>query len=346
MRYSLLSRFQGTLLAAAVGAELGTCRQLKQSLAAVEANSHDQGMSPVTFVTLRDGRSKSTIGQSSASLPSPWVSAATSCAHMLIQTGGSWNELEMAAIGVRLCTARMAAGQRMERSHTPFIAAESTLATLPITLFFHENEAKQQRLLTQTVQLWQCPLGTEAGLVAMSYAIAQALQGRLEPLTLVPQTVTYLKQSTANSTPLLLDLVDALEQVQTLLQQGAGLHTTIEQLRARANHLGNRAIALAFYCCLSTPDELPLALLRAVRSGEAAPIVCALTGALSGAHNSLNGLPLAWRVGSSTRSSGRLSDQAMNQLAAQLFAVWSGGYALTTSTNRLTIAAPGGIRPR
>jgi hypothetical protein len=349
MRYSLLSRFQGTLLAAAMGDELETYRQSRRLkrplLTRTDASDRGQGPLPTTPAKLTDGHSEVATRQTIASTPSRWVSAAISCLQMLTQTG-RWNELEMAAIGVRLGAARTSSGTGLEQPRTPLIAAEYILATLPIALFFHENKARQQQLLVQTVQLWQCPPGAEAGLLAVGYAIAQALQDRLEQLTLVPQTITYLQQSTANPPPPLLDLMDALEQVQILLQQGAGLHTAIEQLRARATHLSNRAIALAFYCCLSTPDDLHLALLRAACSGDAAPVVCALTGALSGAHNSLTGLPLVWRVGSSKPSLGGVSDQEMNQLAAQLFAVWSGGYAPTTSTTRFAIAAPGGIRPR
>ena len=344
MRYSLLSRFQGALLGAALGNELGDSSWSGQRLAPEGKRAAGQGalLVPATLAHWHPGiTSEKSLSSTCAS---PWGSAATSCAHALVRTG-RWNELEMAAIGVRFAAGRMAADTVLEQPRASLIAAECTLATLPIALFFHDNASKQQQRLVETVRLWQCPPGTEAGLLAVGYAIAQALQDRVEQLSLVPQTITYLKQSTANPTAPLLDLMDALEQVQALLQQGAGLLTAIEQLRVRGTHLGNRAIALAFYCFLSTPDELHLAVLRAARSGEAAPLVCALTGALSGVHNSLSGLPLAWRMGGSIRLWG-VSEQEMHQLAAHLVGVWSGVYDPEAATNAVAIAAPGVIRPR
>ncbi|PSB28114.1 ADP-ribosylglycohydrolase family protein [Stenomitos frigidus] len=348
MRYSLLSRFQGTLLAAALGDALGAYSRLRQPLKPEGVSASNQEASPLAPVNLAAWHPGIMPGGSASSTPStPWGNAAISCARVLVQAG-RWNELEMAAIGVRLAADRMAMSAVLDRPHSPiaFIAAESALAMLPVTLFFHDNEPSQQQRLVQTANLWRCPPGTEAGALAFSYAIAQLLQDRLDRLALVPQTVAYLKQSTANPTALLLDLMHTLEQAQTLLQQGAGLHMAIEQLRARATHLDSRAIALAFYCFLSTPNDLTLSLLRAARSGVIAPVVCALTGALSGAYNSLNGLPLAWSAGSPMPLLWGLSDQEMNQLVAHLFAVWSGVYDTATATNRFAIAAPGVIRPR
>jgi ADP-ribosylglycohydrolase len=252
----------------------------------------------------------------------------------------------MAAIGVRLAADRLAVGAALGKPRASLKAAEGALATLPIALFFYDSEIRQQQLLVQTVQLWQAPPDGEAGLLAIGYAIAQVLKERLERLTLLPQILAYLKQSTAKPTASLLNLTKTLEQVQTLLQHGAGLYAAIEQLRAVTTQSESRAIAIAFYCFLSTPDDLRLSLLRAARSGEVAPAACALTGALSGAHNSLNGLPLSWRINSSIPLLWGLSSEEMNQLAARLFAVWSGVYASGTVTNASAIAAPGVIRPR
>ena len=347
MRYSLLSRFQGTLLAAAAGDALGAYGWLGQRLTTKGSDALDQGALSLTATNLADWHPGITIRHSGASAYSaPWGSAATSCARVLVQAG-RWNELEMAAIGVRFTADRMAtAAPGHPRTGPSLVAAECVLATLPLALFSHDDISRQQQQLIQTVHLWRCPPGTEAGLLAVGYASAQVLQERLDRLTLIRQTITYLKQSTANSTAPLLDLMDTLEQVQRLLQQGAGLHTAIERLRARATYLDSTAIALAFYCFLSTPNDLHLSLLRAARSGDIAPVVCALTGALSGAYNSLHSLPLAWRTGNPTALLWGLSDQEMKQLAADLFAVWSGVYNPATATNILAIAAPGVIRPR
>lgn len=356
MRYSLLSRFQGTLLAAALGEALGAYGQLGQRSTAKSRTALPQGTLPLTVAHLADWHPGITIKHSSALTDSsPWGSAAISCARLLVQMG-RWSELEMAAIGLRLAADSMAtAAPGQTRTGRAFVSAECALATLPVALFSHDDVSKQQPLLLQTINLWRCPPSTEAGLLAVGYAIAQVLQERVDRFTLVPHTITYLKhylkQGTANPTAPLLDLIDTLKQVQALLQQGAGLHTAIERLRARSTNGDSTAIALAFYCFLSTPDDLQLSLLRAARSGELAsgelaPVTCALTGALSGAYNSLNGLPLAWRTGNPMAVLWGLSDPEMKQLATHLFAVWSGVYNPGTATNRLAIAAPGVIRPR
>ena len=222
-------------------------------------------------------------------------------------------------------------------------AAELTIATLPLALFFHDDQNRQQQRLLQTVQLWRCLPDVEPGLLAVGYAIAQALQDCLEPQTLLPQIITYLKQSTASQSTPLLELIGTLEQTQTLVKQGAGLYTAINQLQVR-QQTGNEAIALAFYCFLSTPCDLRLALLRAARCGDAAPVIAALTGALGGAYQGIGGLPLAW-VATDSHLWG-ITDTALHELADHLFAAWSGVYAPAGRMAVAAFAAPGVIRPR
>ncbi|MBC7972314.1 MAG: ADP-ribosylglycohydrolase family protein [Verrucomicrobia bacterium] len=346
MRYSLSSRFQGTLLTAALGAELGTYGCLEHphtKEGTCDLEPEGSSSTPASLAGWHPGLMSSL----KASTPIPWGEAAVQCARVLVHAG-RWNEFEMAAIGVRLTAGRLTTGAILaqSRSREASSTAEYALAALPLALFFYEDEAKQRQLLLQTAKLWQAPPGAEAGLLAVGYAIAQVLKDRLERLMLVPQTIAYLKQSTANPTDILLDLIETLEQAQALLGQGAGLYAAIEQLRAKAAYSGNEAMALAFYCFLSTPDELHLSLLRAARFREAASVVCALTGALSGAHNSLNGLPLAWRIDSPLPLLWDLSNVELKQLAAQLFAVWSGLYDPATPLPTSAIEAAGVIRPR
>lgn len=344
MRYSLLSRFQGTLLAAALGEELGNYSWLGSSLKQDSRQNAGPAASPLTPANLASWHPGCTAKRQS-SPSAPWGKAAVACARATVQLG-HWNELEMAAIGVQLAATATHDGLAQARVQGVFSAAECAIATLPLALFFYDNELMQQQVLRQTVQLWQLPPGSEGGLLAIGYAIAQALRDRLEPLTLVPQTIAYLKRSTANPTSTLLDLIEKLGQTQALIQQGEGLHTAIEQLRAKSGRGGDDAIALAFYSFLSTPDDARLSLLRAARCREAAPIVCALTGALSGSHNSLNGLPLAWRTESPLPLPWELSNVELSQLATHLFAVWSGVYHPAMLLPTLAIAAPGVIRPR
>ncbi|MBW4471126.1 MAG: ADP-ribosylglycohydrolase family protein [Stenomitos rutilans HA7619-LM2] len=347
MRHPLLSRFQGTLLASALGEALGTYSRSQQALQRKGIREAEQKLPAPTPTTLLGWYPGLTFNLNMPTVPAPWGNAAVKCARALVRTG-SWNELEMAAIGVQLAADRVAtsASLAQPRSRKAFISAEYALATLPLTLFFYENEPKQQQILRQTVQLWQSPSSFEAVSLAVGYAIAQGLNEQMERLTLLPRTIDYLKRSTAKPTDTLLDLMGALEQTQTLLQQDPGLHTVINRLRTHTTHSCHEAIALAFYCYLSCFDDLHLSLLRAARCGEAASVVCALTGALSGSHHGLSGLPLAWRLDRPLLLLGELSNLEVCHLATHLFTVWSGSYNQSTSQPSIAIAAPGLLRPR
>ena len=344
MRYSLLSRFQGTLLAAALGHELAAYNRSRQAI----AKSRTDGLEQAAWLAASLANWHPGFECESASFRQPSLGGrvAISCARALVSPGG-WHEQTLAAIGGEFALSGaetvVAMGIRSGDVVPETIAAELAIAILPLALFFHEDENRQQQRLLQTVKLWSCSLAVRGGLLAVGYAIAQALQDRLEPRTLLPQTITYLKQSTASQLTALPELIDTLEQAQTLVKQGAGLYTAINQIQVRSP-TGNEAIALAFYCFLSTPCDLRLALLRAARCGEAAPVIAALTGALGGAYQGIGGLSLAWQLATGSHLWG-IADTALHALAAQLFAAWSGVYA-PAGRIAAAIAAPGIIRPR
>lgn len=266
-------------------------------------------------------------------------------------------------------------------------ASELTLAVLPITLFFHENKVRLREKLAATLAVWQPPQSEPKPVLtaetlttfAIGYAIAQALKNQLDPRTLIPKTITYLGVDTPLSTLLL--------EVQVLLEQGAGLETVVAQVCRSAanfpktqtrdssladedqNQAGKRRLnptdliptALAFYCFLSTVENLHLAIVRAIRTGYEAQLTGALTGALAGAYNSTAGIPAEWR--SAVGAFGNLSLETQAQtsvlwgdrkgtdlftLATRLLAVWSGVYDPSASGNTevtsLVVTAPHVIR--
>ncbi len=139
------------------------------------------------------------------------------------------------------------------------------------------------------------------------------------------------------------------EQVQRLLDEQAGLETACDRVSTNSDH--DAAIALAFYCFLSTPYDLRLALLRAAQTGPCAPLVGALTGALSGAFNSLSGIPIDWQLALDAWeiSSEEITTQPeLLNLANCLLARWSGVYEPLTFSKEFgqvpAIAAPQVIR--
>ncbi|MBK1987473.1 ADP-ribosylglycohydrolase family protein [Sphaerospermopsis aphanizomenoides BCCUSP55] len=234
------------------------------------------------------------------------------------------------------------------------------LATLPVAVFFHEDTIKLKQNLLQVLQIWDTdPMVTDAALV-IGYAIAQSLTETLDPLTFIPQTISFLEKTT---TPIPQNLL----KVDKLLAQGAGLQQVQNELIKQKELCSH--ITLAVYCFLSSLEDFRLTLLRVSanfseqESGSLGlQTRSALAGALSGAYNSTTGIPVNWQVLFSANNSPIWKQNSffqMLELADQLVAVWSGLYNLTSNTKELTevgcgmngdtlsvYTAPSVIRPR
>jgi hypothetical protein len=234
---------------------------------------------------------------------------------------------------------------------------EIILATLPVAIFFHENTIKLRDNLLLVLQLWPDDPVLKDVVLAVGYAIAQSLTEKLNPVTFIPDTISFVGKTQS-------DLPETLAKINVLLTQQA----TLEKVRTEVNKLEtvSNNLAIAFYCFLSTLEDFQLTVLRAAQKekpGQASSI-SAIAGALSGAYNSTGGIPITWQnLFLSTNS----SEQAFRhfaqilKLADALVAVWSGVYNLAPDANKLTgeegvmsleldipsiFAAPRVIRPR
>ena len=231
---------------------------------------------------------------------------------------------------------------KFDEEPMPKTAAETTIALLPIALFFHEDRSKLWQMLKQA--MWQHSTIAQQESFAVGCAIADALQEKLDPRTLIPTILTDIKSLGKDETDIL-----QLEQVQRLLDEQAGLETALDRLTTISDN--DAAIGLAFYCFLSTPHDLRLALLRAAQTGTRSPIVGALTGALSGAFNSMSGIPINWQLALNsweTPSGQMVAQSDLLDLADCLLASWSGVYNPLISSKEFrqvaAIAAPQVIR--
>ncbi|UBF26651.1 ADP-ribosylglycohydrolase family protein [Kovacikia minuta CCNUW1] len=310
MRYSLLSRFQGALLGAALGDRLGFEFQKQPSHLNYGKTAIDYAEALIHW----GGQNGLGLGQTNHQFSAPEK-----------QSQSPLNQAQL------------------------MMAAEWAIATLPIALFFHDDEIKLQQTL-QTLVNGQGYGGLQGGVLTSGFAIAQALQERLKPLDLIPRTIAYLqRESTPTDSDS--DLITKLQQGQSLLQEGRDLHTALRVLLpTNQSRTGNRAISLALFCFLSTPEDMRLTLLRAVRCGSESRMVCALTGALAGAYNSAGGIPVEWSLSLSKPSQildWQISGPEICYLSERLLAAWSGVYDPTISSlSHSAIAAPGIIRPR
>ncbi len=228
------------------------------------------------------------------------------------------------------------------------ISTKAIITTLPLALFYHENEIKLQQNLQQLLGAsWLDDPVSRDGALAVGYAILQSLTEKLNAAKLIPQTIAFLGESQTQ-------LPQQLAQVQRLLEQGAGLERTVTHLSR--NTQPTTPIALAFYFFLSTLEDLRLSVMRAAQSGCQPQITSVITGALSGAYNSSAGIPTSLRMALSQPNAkplaawGMKTEAEMLELADSLVTVWSGVYDQATYPTKMTqlaaIAAPRVIRPR
>lgn len=227
------------------------------------------------------------------------------------------------------------------------------ISTLPLMLFFHDDALKQQQALIQAMQPWQPNSSTQESLLALGYAIAQACKQQLNPTTLLSEISAYLELLLPPAlSPRANHSASWLATTKTLLAEATDLQmavTAVQQWQRQTDIAG--AIALAFYCFLSTPEAWQIAVQRAGHTGDAPSLVTAFTGGLSGAYNSMSGIPGSWLTAyeqtwaTAAHSTSALSD--LHQQATRLLASWSGSYDVTTvAPLTVAVAAPQVIRPR
>ncbi|WP_413174526.1 ADP-ribosylglycohydrolase family protein [Anabaena azotica] len=216
------------------------------------------------------------------------------------------------------------------------------LATLPVVIFFHEDTIKLKKNLLQVLQIWDTnPVMTDAALV-IGYAIAQSLTEKLDPITLIPQTISFLGKTTTS-------IPQNLLKVNNLLAQNAGLEQVRGELTKQEELSSN--IALAVYCFLSTLEDFRLTVLRINNHTKKQEYWClgsqsrsAITGALSGAYNTTVGIPINWQAlfpATNSPAWGLKNFSQMLELADTLVEVWSGVYTVTPNTQELTTAGSG-----
>ncbi|MEH1946360.1 MAG: ADP-ribosylglycohydrolase family protein [Nostoc sp.] len=293
MRYSLISRFKGTLLGALLGGSLAPGGK-------VQFESYpDLGRMAVLGI-------QSLIALSRLDLD-------------------DWIERQQE--------------KSLHSAATDDISIKIIIATLPVALFFHENPIKLRQNVLRVLKIWENDPVVRDGTLAVGYAIALALTEKLDPITLIPQTISFIGE-TPTSIP------KKLLRVQNLLEQGAGL-STVQAEFAKEEKLSN-IIAMAFYCFLSTLEDFRLTVLQATHNDNSqvqdatllnSQATGAITGALSGAYNGTGGIPVNWQVLLLQRNSpvwGLTSFSQMLELTDAFVAVWSGVYNLTLNPRELT----------
>lgn len=321
MRYSLSSRFRGTLLGAAIG----------EISAAPKRAAYPDATKPQTQVQLLDCG----VAQHKLPVVVPGGRLAVLGAESLIRLGRfDLNDWRNACGKDSLLRMLVASSEK-----NAINCLSTIIATLPIALFYHENEIKLRQNL-QLVLPGEDKAVNRDGALAVGYAINQSLNEKLNAATLIPQIITFLGEPETQ-------IAQHLSQVQTLLTQRASLARAVNDL---SRDVSSTPIALAFYCFLSTLEDFRLSVMRAALTRYQPQITSAIAAALSGAYNSTSGIPLNWRLVSRDANLAAWGTEAeILQISDSLIAVWSGVYSLAMhpdNTQVAAIAAPRVIRPR
>lgn len=209
------------------------------------------------------------------------------------------------------------------------------MAVVPIALFFHEDHSRRRHGIEKLGKMRSlCPASIDAA-DAIGYAIARIIRDDLDPSQLIPQTIAYLTDIEADAA-----LRQQLATGKTLLDRGASLEETrivfARQKSIQSQSLTGmgQAIALGFYCFLSTPGDWRLSVGRSWQLSDSSPLVSFVAGTLSGAYNTLSGIPAEWRM---------VEMDSLRQAANRLYAAWAGichPYAIASEWGLPTIAVP------
>jgi hypothetical protein len=215
------------------------------------------------------------------------------------------------------------ASAKADATRTP-----TMVAMLPLMLFFHDDRVKLREILIEVSHSWQLDWATCSSAIAIGYIISRSLTESFNPQTIIPQLLDEMN----NLHPL---LFQSLCTIAELLEQPSSLHQITQRLTT--THPIITPTILAIYCVLSTPADFSLATRRAYHTKNRSPLTCALTGILSGAQNSLTGIPL----------NGYLATQDRAQwlsAAENLLNAWAGVYheyrSPPTASYSRSVAAP------
>ncbi|NJL89617.1 MAG: hypothetical protein HC916_07325 [Coleofasciculaceae cyanobacterium SM2_1_6] len=205
-------------------------------------------------------------------------------------------------------------------------ASEAVWATLPVSLFYHEHYTTTK--LLSALDLWLAPEESPHLGLAMGEAIALLLdQDFYENF---PQGFNHNSQS-GNSAPRPLPIAfqQLLSRTLPISPSFWGNLPCLEIAIKVINSLvptSQVPLAISCYCFLSTPEDFTLSIHRAAATPQP-EMAIAFTGFLSGAYNTLRGIPLSWQTQvNSGLNSGFNSGLSHYQLVDRLFATWSGVY--------------------
>jgi ADP-ribosylglycohydrolase len=221
---------------------------------------------------------------------------------------------------------------RVMQVHSQERNSIAILAMIPLILFFHADRVKLREIVISVSQSLHLDWETCSSAIAIGYIISRSMTETFTPRTILAELAADMN-----------NLHPGLLQQLSIIEWALNRPTSIQQLKQQLTqeiHHSILATAIAIYCFFSTLEDFNLSILRAYHSDADNRLTCAVTGILSGAYNSLTGIPINGDI--ATQARGRWMEAAENILN-----LWAGfsdinqGRALVVS-----IASPRVIQGR
>ncbi len=221
MRYSLLSQFQGTLLGAILG------EFIYQELSIFSPSKQEsENLADSQQTTFQE------VGNNRAILRTLKGEIAIISARSLVKYEGleleDWQENWKKWKSKKLSEYSNSGVSLRVVSELENNKQEIAIASLPVAMLYHEEEAKLREKLDQIGEVGPGKSDVKLSNLAVGYAIALALKEKLEPQTLITQIINILEEC---------PLVELLKEVQSLLERRADLETAIRHLSNKAKSI-------------------------------------------------------------------------------------------------------------
>ena len=196
------------------------------------------------------------------------------------------------------------------------------LFLLPLIIFYGDRQVfTLQNLDKYNFKPANLIKGSDASpnVLLWSYLLTTVLSHQTDLLSLKLTTEAIFNYSPVSESP----VAEKLKLVEAAIERGI----TFEEIKAKLSaetDLQSTAIALSWYCFVSTPYNSNLSIQRAARvEPNLSWLTTALTGTLSGAYNGMASISISWRIDS------ELSIQSSREyrLFIKLFKSWLGIYA-------------------
>lgn len=196
------------------------------------------------------------------------------------------------------------------------------LTLLPIALFYHDHESRLEQQLKKVISLWPEINSIKYDrMMEVGWAIAHLLNKKFESNTKIYQILKGLKEFEDNPP----SCGQYLLKINSLVAESASLETAMVELKT-SNDPDSTAIALGFYCFLSTAENFQISIQRAAWTQPQPHLTTLLTGALSGAYNSCAGIPMIGQFAKSEMTTRQTRIIEPITVADRLFATWLGLY--------------------